>query len=137
MGLMTSMMFESRPSRFDFAETVTKVQAAAVKNGWTVPQVLDLQGHYHHEGLPDMRRTTIVYYCNSKGGFEIAKNDADKPMLVMMPTGVAVYETSSGEVRVAHMNFGLMRHMFSGEVKKVLTKSARNMENAMADVGIT
>jgi len=134
MGLMTSMMFESRASRFEFAETVIKVRDAALENGWTVPQILDLQDHYHQQGLPEMRRVTIVYYCNAKGGFEIAKNDVDKPMLVMMPTGVAVYETSTGEVRVAHMNFGLMRHMFSGALKTVLTKSAGNMENAMSAV---
>lgn len=136
MGLMTRMMFESRTSPFDFAETVTKVHEAAGENGWTVPQVLDLQGHYLHEGLPDMRRATIVYYCNAKAGIDITKDDADKPMMVMMPSGVAVYETSSGEVRIAHMNFGLMRHMFGGVVKKALSQAARNMAKAMAAVGV-
>ncbi|MCP4769673.1 MAG: DUF302 domain-containing protein [Gammaproteobacteria bacterium] len=137
MGLMTSMMFESRPSRFDFAETVAKVRDAAEENGWTVPQVLDLQGHYHHVGLTGMCRATIVYYCNAKAGFDITEDDATKPMLVMMPTGVAVYETSSGKVRVAHMNFSLMRHMFSGVVKKALSQSARNMENALASIDVS
>ena len=137
MGLMTRMMFESRPSRFDFAETVTKVREAADENGWTVPQVLDLQDHYHHVGLSEMRRTTIVYYCNAKAGFDISKDDANKPMLAMMPTGVAIYETSSGEIRVAHMNFDLMRHMFGGVVKKALSQSARSMAKALAAVGVT
>ncbi len=137
MGLTTRMMFESRPSRFDFAETVTKVSAAALENGWTVPQVLDLQDHYHHQGRPEMRRATIVYYCNSAAGIDITRDDADKPMLVMMPTGVAVYETSAGEVRIAHMNFGLMRHMFGGVVKQALGRSARNMEKALAAIGPT
>lgn len=134
MGLMTSMMFESRPSRFDFAETVAKVREAAEENGWTVPQVLDLQKHYHHVGLPEMRRVTIIYFCNAKAGIDITEDDSNKPMLVMMPTGVAVYETSSGKIRVANMNFSLMRHMFSGVVKKALSQSARNMENALLSV---
>ncbi len=137
MGFMTNMMFESRPSQFDFAETVAKVREAAEENGWTVPQVLDLQDHYHHVGQPEMRRVTIVYYCNAKAGFDISEDDANKPMLVMMPTGVAIYETSSGKVRVAHMNFSLMRHMFSGVVKKALSQSARNMENALASIDVT
>ena len=137
MGLMTSMMFESRPSRFDFDETVARVREAAGGNGWTVPQILDLQDHYHHEGLPEMRRATIVYYCNAKAGIDITRDDANKPMLVMMPSGVAVYETSSGEVRVAHMNFGLLRHMFRGVVKKALSQSARSMEKALAAAGVT
>ncbi len=84
-----------------------------------------------------MGRATIVYYCNAESGVDITKDDTNKPMLVMMPTGVAVYETSSGEVRVAHMNFGLMRHMFGGVVKKALSRSASNMEKAMAHVGLT
>jgi uncharacterized protein (DUF302 family) len=137
MGVMTRMMFESRPSRFDFAETVTRVREAASENGWTVPKVLDLQDHYHREGLPEMRRATIVYYCNAQAGIDITRDDANKPMLVMMPTGVAVYETSSGEVRFAHMNFGLMRHLFGGVVKKALSQSARNMEKALAAIGAT
>ncbi len=137
MGLMTRMMFESRPSRFDFAETVARIRDAADGNGWTVPQVLDLQDHYHHQGLPGMRRATIVYYCNATAGIDITSDDANKPMLVMMPSGVAVYETSSGEIRVAHMNFGLMRHMFGGVVKKALSRSARNMAKAMSAAGVT
>ena len=79
MGLMTRMMFESLPSRFDFAETVTKVRESAVENGWTVPQVLDLQDHYHHEGLPEMRRATIVYYCNAKAGLKSPRMMLIKP----------------------------------------------------------
>ena len=137
MGLMTRMMFESRPSRFDFEETVTRVREAAGENGWTVPQILDLQDHYHHQGQPAMRRATIVYYCSAKAGIDITRDDANKPMLVMMPSGVAVYETSSGEIRVAHMNFGLMRHMFGGVVKKALTQSARNMAKALSAAGVT
>jgi uncharacterized protein (DUF302 family) len=130
-------MFESRPSSFEFAETVTKVREAAIENGWTVPQTFDLQDHYHHEGLPETRRTTIIYYCDSRAGSDITKDDSNKPMFVMMPTGVAVYETSSGEVRVANMNFGLMRHMFSGVVKKTLSRSARNMAKALKAAGVT
>jgi uncharacterized protein (DUF302 family) len=137
MGLVAGMMFRSLRSRFDFVETVARVRDAATASGWTVPQVLDLQEHYHHEGLSDMRRATIVYFCNAQAGFDIAGNDADKPMLVMMPSGVAVYETSTGEVRVAHMNFGLMRHMFAGTVKKALSQAARNMAKAMAAVSAT
>jgi len=134
MNLMTRMMFGSRPSRYGFDETVTRVRRAATECGWTVPQALDLQAHYHQQGLDDMGRATIIYFCNSKGGFDITRDDANKPMLVMMPSGVAVYETSTGEVRVAHMNFNLMRHMFSGPVKEALSQGARNMEKALADL---
>jgi len=137
MSLMSRMMFESHLSRFDFAETVARVRQAANENGYSVPQVLDLKDHYQDEGRPEMGRATIVYYCNAESGVDITRDDANKPMLVMMPTGVAVYETSSGEVRVAHMNFGLMRHMFGGVVKKALSRSARNMAKAMAAVAAT
>ncbi len=57
--------------------------------------------------------------------------------LVLMPTGVAVYETSSGDVLVAHMNFRLMRHMFSGVVKKALSQSAYSLENALSSIDVT
>ncbi len=78
-----------------------------------------------------MGGATVVYFCNAGSGFDITRSDGDKPMLVMMPTGVVIYEDSSGEVHVAHMNFGLMRHMFGGTVKKALSRAARNMAKAM------
>ncbi|MDP6884215.1 MAG: DUF302 domain-containing protein [Rhodospirillales bacterium] len=134
MGLVSAMMFKSIPSRFDYAETVTKVRQAATDSGWTVPQVLDLQEHYHHQGLSDMGGAMVVYFCNARSGFDITRSDGDKPMLVMMPTAVVVYEDPSGAVHVAHMNFGLMRHMFGGTVKKALSRAARNMAQAMAAI---
>ena len=46
------------------------------------------------------------------------KDDVYKPMAVMMPTPVSVYETSGGEVCVSRMNMGRMSAMLGGNIRK-------------------
>lgn len=134
MSLMTRMMFVTGKSRFDFEETVEKVIAAAKRAGWSIPNTFDMQAQYHGEGLADMTRTTIVYLCHAEGGMRIFGDDDNRPMSVMMPTGVSVYETGTGEVRVSRMDFALMSMMFGGTVKRVMREGAMRMERTFADI---
>jgi uncharacterized protein (DUF302 family) len=96
--------------------------------------VFDLQSHYTKHGLGDMSRATVVYFCNPRGGYDISRDDESKPMFVMMPTAVCVYETSTGEVKVARMNLGLMSTMFAGIVRKTLKQGGSNLEKALEGI---
>jgi len=134
MAMMSRTMLKASKSRLSFEETVERVREDASKVGWNVPNVLDLQSHYRENGLGDMTRATVVYFCNPKGGFDISRKDEFKPMLVMMPTGVCVYETSTGEVRVERMNLGFMSMMFTGVVGRTLREGGANLERALEGV---
>jgi hypothetical protein len=88
--------------------------------------VHDLQENYQSAGYEDMTRVTTLYFCHPDGGYHILQDDAYKPMAVMMPMGVSVYETSDGGVYIAAMNLGRMSKMFSSPVKEVLREGAAN-----------
>jgi hypothetical protein len=62
------------------------------------------------------------------------KSDVYKPMAVMLPTAVSVYETSSGEVHVFRMNLGGMSTMFGGTVREALRDGGANLEKALEGV---
>ncbi|MCP4317693.1 MAG: DUF302 domain-containing protein [Hyphomicrobiales bacterium] len=134
MSLMTRMMFVTGRSRFSFDETVEKVIESAKQAGWSVPNTLDLQAHYQSEGHADMTRTTIIYFCYAEGSLRIFEDDDNRPMSVMMPTGVSVHETSTGEVRVSRMDFALMSWMFGGTVKQVMREGAKRMKRTFVDI---
>ena len=134
MSLMRKMMFSVHGSQLDFDETVSALREAAEHHGWDVPMTHDLQGCYHEAGLEDMTRVTTLYLCYPDGGYRILQDDANKPLAVMMPMGVSVYETSEGEVFIAGMNLGRMSTMFSGTAKEVLREGAARYEAALADV---
>ena len=81
-----------------------------------------------------MTKVVNVYLCNPQGGYDIMKNDVYKPMAMMMPTAVSVYETSVGEVHVSRMNLGRMSSMFRGTVREALRGGGAKLEKALEGV---
>ena len=134
MRLMKATMFKVSKSEHDFERTVQMVQENALRVGWDIPWCFELQQHYREKGLTDMTRAVNMYFCNPQGGYDIMKDDAYKPMAVMMPTAVSVYETSGGEVYISRMNLGRMSAMFGGIVKNTLKGGGANLEEALEGV---
>jgi uncharacterized protein (DUF302 family) len=132
--MMPNMMFATHKSKLNFDETVSSLEASAKRNGWTIPEIRDLQQEYIEDGLEDMTKVKILYFCNAQGGYNILKNDDYKKMSVMMPMGVSVYETNDGQVKIAAMNIGFMSMMFSGTVKKVLQEGGGNFRNSVKNI---
>lgn len=135
MSLMRKMMFTVHHSELGFDETVAALKESAQKHGWTVPMTHDLQESYREAGYEDMTRVTTLYLCDPSGGYQILQDDANKPMAVMMPMGVTVYETHDREVYVAGMDLGRMSAMFGSPVKEVLRRGAANYAQTVADIG--
>ena len=133
-NLMQKMMFKTYASRFGFDETVDKLHKNALNNGWTIPDVRNLQQEYIDSGIEEMTRLKVLYYCNSQGGYSIIQNDEKKAMSVMMPMGVSVYEKKDGSVEIAAMNIGMMGGMFSGEAKEVLADGGKRLEASLKGI---
>jgi len=134
MHAMKAVMFKVSRSRHSFEQTVQMVRDNALRVGWDVPWRFELQRHYCDKGLSDMTKVVNLYLCNPTGGYDIMKSDVFKPMAVMMPTAVSVYETSGGEVHVSRMNLGRMSLMFGGTVREALKGGGANLEKALDGV---
>ncbi len=134
MHIMNTVMFKVSKSKFGFEDTAQMVRDNALRVGWDIPWRFELQQHYSERGLSDMTRVVNIYLCNPQGGYDIMRGDAFKPMAVMMPTAVSVYETNDGEVRVSRMNLGRMSMMFRGAVREALKGGGANLESALETV---
>lgn len=134
MRLMRAAMFKVSRSRHDFEHTVQLVRQNALRVGWDVPWNFELQQHYRESGFKDMTKVVNVYLCSPQGGYDIMKDDVFKPMAVLMPTAVSVYETSGGEVYVSRMNLGRMSAIFGGPVRGALKGGGANLEKALEGV---
>jgi uncharacterized protein (DUF302 family) len=121
-------------STLGFDETVAALKESAEKHGWEISMVHDLQKAYQQAGHADMSKVTTLYFCNPQGGYDILQDDAYKPMAVMMPMGVSVYETREGKVQIASMSLERMSMMFGGVVKEVLRDGAAMYERALDDI---
>jgi uncharacterized protein (DUF302 family) len=135
MNLLNKMMFTVHRSDLEFDETVRALEEAAHKHGWDIPMEHDLQENYQNAGFSDMTRVTTLYFCNPEGGYQVLQDDAFKPMAVMMPMGVSVYETNDGQVYISGMNLKQMSAMFGGKVKEVLQEGAGNYSAALEEIG--
>ncbi len=133
-NLMQKMMFKTYKSRFGFDETVDKLNENALKNGWTIPDVRNLQQEYVDSGIKEMTPLKVLYFCNSQGGYSIIQNDEKKAMSVMMPMGVSVYEKKDGSVEIAAMNIGMMGGMVSGEAKEVFVDGGERLEASLKEI---
>ena len=134
-NLMGQMMFRVDTSSLNFEETVSALDESARQNGWLIPDTRDLQQEYHEAGLTDMTRCTILYFCNPQGGYEIlTDSDKSKSMSAMIPMGVSVYETISGQVEIAAMNLSLMSNFFSGVIKEVLKDGGERYEKSLEGI---
>lgn len=133
-NLLTQMMMKSYTSKLRFDETVEALEQNAVKCGWEIPQVRNLQHTYLEAGLSDMTRVKILYLCNPEGGYAILKSDKFKAMSVMMPMPVSVYENNDGSVGISSMNLGMMAGMFSGNVKETLVNGATDFEESLEGI---
>jgi uncharacterized protein (DUF302 family) len=134
MRLMKAVMFKVGRSEHDFEQTVQMIRENALRVGWDVPWRFELHQHYRERGLSDMTRVVNMYLCNPQAGYYIMKKDVYKPMAVLMPTAVSVYESSGGEVYVSRMNFNRMSAMFGGKVRNALKGGGAKLEKALEGV---
>ena len=133
-NIMQNMMFKVYKSRLNFDDTVAALEKAAPQNGWTIPDIRDLQQEYHQAGLTDMTKLKVLYFCMAQGGYKIIQEDKNKAMSVMMPMGVSVYETSEAEVEIAAMNLEIMSGMFPGVTGEVLSNGVENLKNTLKGI---
>lgn len=118
-NLMGRLLFRVDTSPLGFNETIVRLQEAAEENGWVIPDTRDLQQEYHDGGFTGLTRCTILYFHDPRGGFDIlASSDANKVFSVVISTGVSVYETEDGQVKIAAMNLGLLSNFFGGVPKE-------------------
>lgn len=134
MTLMRKMMFSVHRSKLGFDETIAALRESAEEHGWTVPMEHDLQERYQEAGYEDMTRVTTLYLCHPNGGYRILQDDAHKPMAVMMPMGVTVYETQDEAVYIAGMNLERMSMISAGVVKEVLHQDATNYRQTVEEI---
>ncbi len=134
MGMMKVVMMREHRSLHDFDTTVARIRAQAVEAGWQVPMEFPLQEHYVAEGLEDMTRAVNLYLCNPQGGYAVSRDDAFKPMYVLMPTPLSVYEDSTGQVRIARLRLGRLAMMFGGVVGKTLADGEERLRTSLDGV---
>lgn len=118
-------------SRHDQAKTVKRLRAAALKLGWKVPKVFNMQAtlkkHGHKVGP-----VQVLNICKPALAAKLLGDAAHRKMSVMMPCRISVYTDRAGKTFVARVNVAALSKMMNGKVARVMTAAGRGLEKIIA-----
>jgi uncharacterized protein (DUF302 family) len=130
---MMAVMFDVRPSRLGYDDTIKAVKASAGKHGWTLGEVQDMQAKLQQAGLKDAKRMTVISACPAQANERIAKSsDGKAPPL---PCRVTVFEGKDGKTMLVRMNTANMAKLVQdADLAKVLTEIGAQEDAVYKDI---
>jgi len=118
--MMPKMMLKEYVSPLSVDETVAKIKANAISEGWVVGSVVPLHQSIKKHGGYDQTPVVLVNLCQADHAYKILHDDDAKILSVMMPCTISVYQKQDGKAYIGTMNAGLMGKMFGGVVAEVM-----------------
>lgn len=108
MQLM-AVMFDARPAKQGFDETVKAVKSGAAKRGWSVGEAQDMQAKMQEAGQKDAKRMVVIPACPSQANEKLAKASGGKAP--PLPCRATVFEGKDGKTYLVRMNTANMARM--------------------------
>jgi len=118
--MMPKMMLNEYESPFGVEETMEKITASALAEGWVVSSVTRLHQSVKKHSGHDLSPVLLVNLCQADHAYKILNDDDTRIVSVMMPCTISVYQKSDGKAYIGAMNAGLMGKMFGGVVAEVM-----------------
>jgi uncharacterized protein (DUF302 family) len=132
MQLMAAM-FDLRPSRLGFDETVNAVQTLAGKHGWKVGEVEDMGAKLQQAGHQDAKRMKVIPTCPPQANERVAK--AGNGKAPPLSCRVTVFEGKDGKTMLMRMNTANMAKMVPDPaLAKVLAEIGAEEEAVFKDI---
>jgi uncharacterized protein (DUF302 family) len=121
-----SMLLES-PSRYNFEDTIEKLNLAVIESGWKMPATHDLQNTIRNFGK-EILPIKVVEICHPKHSSRLLELDNERIVSTFMPCRISVYEKSDGKVYISRINATLLSASFGGIVEEVMSLANNEME---------
>ncbi|NOR44145.1 MAG: DUF302 domain-containing protein [Candidatus Delongbacteria bacterium] len=128
------MMIQTFKSKLDYAQTVRMIETQAVKNGWAVAKIYNMEKRMKKAGFEDAARVKIIELCHAVHTNDILSKEDDMYIAAIMPCRMAVYEKRNGDVFISKMNIGLMSKFFGENVEEVMGQVAEEDERILMDI---
>jgi uncharacterized protein (DUF302 family) len=124
-NIMPKMMMTVSKSKFDFDETVGRIERAVYENGWSVLHTYDIGNCLANEGFEEqLIQVNVISICRAELSYKILERIENRFIAGIMPCRIAIYENDEGNVFVSRMNIGLMSKIFGGTIEKIMSEAA-------------
>jgi len=118
---------ESR-SKYDFDETIEKLESSVGEKGWRMPHVHNMQEIMKKNGFT-VKKTKVLEICKPEYAYEILTSTDGKKASSFLPCRIAVYEKEDGSVIVSRLRGKEVGSLFGGIVSKMMAKAGNESEN--------
>jgi uncharacterized protein (DUF302 family) len=125
-----SLLLES-PSKYNFADTVEKLNLAVMESGWKMPATHDLQNTIRNFGK-EILPIKVFEICHPKHSSRLLELDNERIVSTFMPCRISVYEKSDGKVYISRINAALLSSNFGGIVEEVMSLANSEMEQMIS-----
>jgi uncharacterized protein (DUF302 family) len=97
-----AVMFDVRPAKQGYEETIKAIEGNAGKHGWPVGEIQDMQAKMQQAGMKDAKRVTVIPTCPAQANEKLAKASGGK--VPPLPCRVTVFEGKDNKTMVVRMN---------------------------------
>lgn len=129
VSLMPRLMLVTHESRLGFDETVTAIEQAIGREGWTSSGTTNLNQSMARQGVELTPQVRIITLCKAEYAKDVLTTD--RHVSSLMPCRVSVWQGDDGKVYVSKMNTGLMGRLFGGNIARVMGEQVGRDEKAI------
>ena len=132
-ALVSSQMFVVNESKYDFNETVNKIEELSKANGWNISHIYNLQATMQKHNF-EVEPVTVMSLCKPDLAYKILSSDNERPASTLMPCRVSIYKTKKGKVMISRMNIDMMSGMMTGITKEAMVMAGKENEDILKQV---
>jgi len=127
--LPKKMMLED-VSKYDFDETIVKLEESIIANDWKIVAKHDLQASMKKFGH-DVSQVVVYELCHPDHAMKILQENDERIVSSLMPCRVSIYMKDDGKVYVSRMNSGLMAKTMSKIIRTVMADASSQNEDIL------
>ncbi len=134
--LMPKMMIVSKRSKYDFYETIHRLEQSIQLAGWSHKGTEMISEEIKGKTGQDFEHKIAgVKLCKASYAKDILNEESSRFVSSLMPCSISVWESDKGVVHVSKMNTGLMGKIFGGKIADVMGgKVGPEEEKMLADI---
>ena len=120
--IMPKMMFVTKQSKYNFLDTVKKLEKSILDNNWGHRGTWHVHNDFKEKEIEFKPRIANVNLCKAPYAAEILNIEKHRFSAALMPCAFSVWEDDDGKAYVTKMNTGLMGPMFGGAIARIMGK---------------
>jgi uncharacterized protein (DUF302 family) len=129
---MMSALFDLRPSRLGFDETIIALRTAAEKHQWKLGPTLDMGAAMAQAGVKDALRMKVIPTCPADADARIARATAGKSP--PLPCRITVFVDKNQKVNLIKLNTANLAKSAKGELATIMTEIAAEEESVLKGI---